>query len=155
MGILNIFHRRVLKRLPDRRKLSGQVPYPSTSLGIKVFWFFSSEKNILSFTLLRQSLKMRDKPKKSEHGSGTAGRDVRSAHMSTQKKSPEPMAASNTVKDPSEWTTGDETMTGAQASYLKTLCAEGGEAFDPAMTKAEASRMIDALQSKTGRGRDH
>jgi len=46
-------------------------------------------------------------------------------------------------------------MTGAQASYLKTLCEEAGEAFDQTLTKAEASKMIDALQSKTGRGRTH
>ena len=62
---------------------------------------------------------------------------------------------SNTVKDPDDWSTGDETMTGAQASYLKTLCEEAGEEFDPALTKAEASKRIDALQARTGRGRDH
>lgn len=64
-------------------------------------------------------------------------------------------AHSNQQKDPSDWVTGDETMTGAQASYLKTLCEEAGEAFDPSLTKAEASRRIDELQEKTGRGRDH
>ena len=47
---------------------------------------------------------------------------------------------SNMIKDPDEWTTGDETMTGAQASYLKTLCDEAGEEFDPSLTKAEASK---------------
>jgi len=62
---------------------------------------------------------------------------------------------SNTVKDPSDWTTGEESMTGAQASYLKTLCEEAGEPFDETLTKAEASRRIDELQEKTGRGRDH
>jgi len=62
---------------------------------------------------------------------------------------------SNTVKDPSEWATGDESMTGAQASYLKTLSEEAGESFDETLTKAEASRRIDELQEKTGRGRDH
>ncbi len=44
-------------------------------------------------------------------------------------------------------------MTGAQASYLKTLSEEADEAFDPELTKAEASRRIDALQARTGRGR--
>ena len=44
-------------------------------------------------------------------------------------------------------------MTGAQASYLKTLSEEAGEPFDPGLTKAEASIRIDALQEKTGRGR--
>ncbi|MEN0075033.1 MAG: DUF3072 domain-containing protein [Paracraurococcus sp.] len=67
------------------------------------------------------------------------------------KRDPEP--GSNTIKDPADWTTGEEEMTGAQASYLKTLSEEAGEAFDPGLTKAEASRRIDALQEKTGRGR--
>lgn len=59
---------------------------------------------------------------------------------------------SNTVKDPDEWTTGDEPMTGAQHSYLKTLSDEAGEEFDESLTKAEASKRIDELQHKTGRG---
>ena len=62
---------------------------------------------------------------------------------------------SNTEKDPHDWATGGETMTGAQASYLKTLSEEAGEAFDPNLTKAEASLRIDELQKKTGRGRNH
>ena len=71
------------------------------------------------------------------------------------KANPAAEAPSNTAKDPDTWTTGDESMTGAQASYLQTLCEEAGETFDPNLTKAEASKMIDALQSKTGRGRNH
>jgi hypothetical protein len=59
---------------------------------------------------------------------------------------------SNTIKDPDDWTTGDETMTGAQRSYLKTLCDEAKEPFDENLTKAEASKRIDELQHKTGRG---
>jgi hypothetical protein len=62
---------------------------------------------------------------------------------------------SNAVKDPSEWTTGGETMTGAQASYLKTLCEEAGQEFDPSLSKADASKMIDSLRGSTGRGVDH
>jgi Protein of unknown function (DUF3072) len=60
---------------------------------------------------------------------------------------------SNTEKDPEEWVTGDEPMTGAQASYLKTLSGEAGEAFDDALSKADASKRIEELQTKTGRGR--
>jgi hypothetical protein len=67
----------------------------------------------------------------------------------------DPAVPSNVEKDPDDWTTGSESMTGAQASYLATLCEEAGEQFDPGLTKAEASKMIDALQSKTGRGRTH
>ncbi len=58
----------------------------------------------------------------------------------------------NTEKDPDQWVTGDEPMTGAQRSYLKTLSDEAGEAFDDQITKAEASKRIDELQHKTGRG---
>ena len=60
---------------------------------------------------------------------------------------------SNTVKDPDDWKTGDEPMTGAQKSYLKTLSDEAKEPFDEHLTKAEASKRIDELQEKTGRGR--
>ena len=59
---------------------------------------------------------------------------------------------SNTEKDPAEWVTGDEPMTGAQQSYLQTLSQEANEPFDPEISKAEASRRIDELQEKTGRG---
>ena len=60
---------------------------------------------------------------------------------------------SNTIKDPNEWTTGDEPMTGAQRSYLKTLSDEAKEPFDENLTKADASKRIDELQDKTGRGK--
>jgi hypothetical protein len=59
----------------------------------------------------------------------------------------------NQDKDPSDWVTADEPMTGAQASYLKTLSEEAGEPFDEGLSKADASRRIDELQAKTGRGR--
>ncbi len=59
---------------------------------------------------------------------------------------------SNTQKSPDQWVTGDEAMTGAQASYLRTLSQEAGEEFDENLTKAEASKRIDELQEKTGRG---
>ncbi|WP_207420608.1 DUF3072 domain-containing protein [Desertivirga brevis] len=61
---------------------------------------------------------------------------------------------SNAIKNPDEWTTGDEPLTGAQESYLKTLAAEAGEELDENLTKAEASKKIDELQHKTGRGLD-
>ena len=66
-----------------------------------------------------------------------------------------PQESSNLVKDPDEWVTGDEEMTGAQESYLHTLAQEAGEPVDDSLTKAEASKKIDELQEKTGRGRDH
>ncbi len=60
----------------------------------------------------------------------------------------------NTIKDPENWTTGDEPMTGAQRSYLSTLSEEAKEEFDENLTKAEASKRIEELQQKTGRGLD-
>jgi hypothetical protein len=60
---------------------------------------------------------------------------------------------SSAAKDPDDWTTGDEPMTGPQASYLQTLAQEAGEQPPPAdLTKADASKRIDELQEKTGRG---
>ena len=58
----------------------------------------------------------------------------------------------NPEKDPEDWVTGDEPMTGPQRSYLQTLCQEAEEEFDETLTKAEASKRIDELQRKTGRG---
>ena len=55
-------------------------------------------------------------------------------------------------KDPDDWTTGDEPMTGPQASYLETLAGEAGEDVGEGLTKAEASRRIEELQERTGRG---
>jgi hypothetical protein len=73
--------------------------------------------------------------------------------MSTQATDdPKQNPSGNAIKDPDRWVTGDEPMTGAQASYLQTLSEEAGEEFDPALTKADASKKIDALQEKTGRG---
>jgi len=65
---------------------------------------------------------------------------------------PKNEAPGNADKPVNDWITGDEPMTGAQASYLKTLCEEAGVEFEPELSKAEASERIDALQQKTGRG---
>jgi hypothetical protein len=64
-----------------------------------------------------------------------------------------PAEKSNRIKDPDDWVTGDEEMTGAQASYLQTLSEEAHEPVELDLTKAEASKKIDRLQAKTGRGR--
>lgn len=58
----------------------------------------------------------------------------------------------STVRDPDQWATGDEPMTGAQASYLDTLAREAGEEVSARLTKAEASAEIDRLQQSAGRG---
>ncbi len=75
----------------------------------------------------------------------------------TKDKDPvdEQALPSNTVKNPDDWATGEESMTGAQASYLKTLSSEAGEEFDPSINKAEASKRINELQQQTGRGKSH
>ncbi|SKA06289.1 DUF3072 domain-containing protein [Consotaella salsifontis] len=64
---------------------------------------------------------------------------------------PKAEQASNTEKNPDDWTTADEPMTGAQASYLKTLCEETDHDFDSSLTKAEASKLIDDLQQQSKR----
>jgi hypothetical protein len=58
---------------------------------------------------------------------------------------------SNTSKNPKDWVSGDEPMTGAQASYLKTLCKEAGVEFEPRLTKAAASERIDQLKAEIPR----
>ena len=65
---------------------------------------------------------------------------------------PTPAPQETPEKDPDDWVTGDEPMTGAQRSYLETLAQEAGEELDGTMTKAEASKRIDDLQQETGRG---
>jgi hypothetical protein len=64
----------------------------------------------------------------------------------------QPGQASTTVKDPSEWVTGSEPMTGAQRSYLDTLARAAGEQLPADLNKAQASEHIERLQAKTGRG---
>lgn len=67
-------------------------------------------------------------------------------------ENPKAHPTGNAEKDPDTWVTGEEEMTGAQASYLQTLSEEAGEEFDPKLNKAEASKRIDELKHKTGRG---
>lgn len=85
---------------------------------------------------------MPNRNKKSEGGRRAAGRGA-----GQDQELP-----SNAIKDPEDWITGDERMTGAQASYLRTLSEEAGEAFDETLTKAQASERIEELQRRTGRG---
>ena len=59
----------------------------------------------------------------------------------------------NAAKDPDDWVTGDEPMTGPQQSYLHTLAQQAGEEAPPDdLSKADASKAIDELQGKAGRG---
>lgn len=79
--------------------------------------------------------------------------------MAQKKEEPEATSSpvvppmQNPEKPPEEWATGREPMTGPQRSYLQTLCREAGEEFNENLTKAEASKKINELQTKTGRGK--
>jgi hypothetical protein len=67
--------------------------------------------------------------------------------MSNPKTDP----TDNTQKNPDDWVSGDDPMTGAQASYLKTLCEQAGvDAFDEKLTKAQASKLIDEMRDEAG-----
>jgi hypothetical protein len=70
----------------------------------------------------------------------------------TDKQTQELASQGNMEKDPKDWVTGDEPMTGPQRSYLGTLAQEAGEEVPDDLTKAQASEMIDRLQQRTGRG---
>ena len=79
--------------------------------------------------------------------------NLKSEEHNPNKHVPQPdPIISNAEKNPDDWTTGDEPMTGAQKSYLKTLSDEAKEDYNENLTKAEASKRIDDLQHKTGRG---
>lgn len=71
----------------------------------------------------------------------------------TDRKTHEHAEESNMIKDPDNWVTGDEPMTGAQRSYLHTLAEEAHVGVEDDLTKAEASKKIDELKDETGRGR--
>jgi hypothetical protein len=93
----------------------------------------------------------RCRPEQSMNESNAAMTDA--AHkpsLENPKLDPDP--PTNTEKDPADWVSGGDPMTGAQASYLKTLSEETHQpdAFDEALTKAEASRRIDLLKAKLG-----
>jgi hypothetical protein len=70
--------------------------------------------------------------------------------MADDTENPKSHPSDNAQKDPDTWVSGDDPMTGAQASYLKTLSeqAEEPDAFDENIDKAEASRRIDMLKAK-------
>ena len=71
------------------------------------------------------------------------------SNLNNPKLSSDP--PSNTEKDPDEWVSGDEPMTGAQASYLHTLSEQAHEEeAGEGLTKAEASKRIDALRDRLG-----
>ena len=84
--------------------------------------------------------------------SSSRGADTRKTTMAEKKKSQEEQPPSNAEKNPDDWVTKDEPSTGAQRSYLHTLATEAKEEVDENLTKGEASKKIEELQQKTGRG---
>lgn len=72
--------------------------------------------------------------------------------MDNHANNPKTDTGGNTEKDPKDWVTGEEPMTGAQASYLKTLTEQvhKPELFDDKLTKADASMRIDQLREQVG-----
>lgn len=73
------------------------------------------------------------------------------ANQQTNNQQPKHDQESNMEKPVENWVTGDEPMTGAQRSYLQTLSEETGEEFDDSLTKADASKKIDELKSRSPR----
>ena len=71
--------------------------------------------------------------------------------MTAKNNNPQPNVPADAIKDPAEWVTGDEPMTGAQESYVHTLARQAGEEVTDDMTKAEASEKIEELREKTGK----
>jgi hypothetical protein len=71
-------------------------------------------------------------------------------HMSDHRDNPKQQPVGNAEKDPDDWVTGDEPMTGAQASYLQKLSEEAGQEAPHDLTKSEPSKKVDELQEQTG-----
>ena len=69
----------------------------------------------------------------------------------TDKRTSQQADTGNMRKNPDDWVSGDEPMTGAQRSYLKTLCEEARQPFDDTLSKAQASKRIDELHRMTRR----
>ena len=80
-------------------------------------------------------------------------RDAEAGELQNPKINPADADGSNRIKDPDDWVTGHEPMTGAQASYLKTLSeqAHDPDAYEPDLDKAEASKRIDHLKQEAAR----
>ena len=81
---------------------------------------------------------------------------MRSAFKKQERHDDQPEHAADRqyAKDPDDWVSGDDPMTGAQASYLKTLCEQAGtpELFADNLTKAEASKLIDEMRARVSEG---
>jgi hypothetical protein len=80
----------------------------------------------------------------------SANAHVIAIERSVIMSNPKTELTDNTQKDPDEWVSGDDPMTGAQASYLKTLCEQAGtpEMYDDNLTKAQASKLIDEMRER-------
>jgi hypothetical protein len=87
-----------------------------------------------------------DVPTRLEHPTNSSVLPEKGVRMTNPKTG----LGSNTQKDPDDWVSGDDPMTGAQASYLKTLCEQAGmpERFRQNLSKAEASKMIDEMRQE-------
>jgi Protein of unknown function (DUF3072) len=86
-----------------------------------------------------------------QHPTTAADLPATDAPGGDQASTEERASASDTVKDPSDWVTGDEPATGAQQSYLQTLARESGREVPEELTKADASQLIDDLRHESPR----
>src|SRR3982750_3312195 len=105
-----------------------------------------------SFRVLQEQFKNLDRQMAHSGQARTArASDEDARQVENPKANPDPN--SNQQKYPDDWVTGHEPMTGAQASYLKTLSeqAHDPDAYEPDLDKAEASKRIDHLKQETGR----
>lgn len=70
----------------------------------------------------------------------------------TDKRTTPKAEAGPMEKDVAGRTTGDEPMTESQRSSLRTLCEQARQPLDENLSRAGASRRIEELQAKAGRG---
>jgi Protein of unknown function (DUF3072) len=124
-------------RNPCPLQLKDFFSLPS-DLGAHALDFAPDEINVRHFSPLKRNGDMRTKKERNDK-------------LNVGKKTELEMS-DNTLKNPNDWVSGDDPMTGAQESYLKTLAeqAQTPDPTAPGMTKAEASQLIDEMREKAG-----
>ena len=79
---------------------------------------------------------------------GSQAADEEAAFIGASPEDPAPGENDDSIKDPSDWVSGDDPVTGSQRSYLDTLARQAGESLPADLTKAEASEHIDRLRGQ-------
>ena len=79
-------------------------------------------------------------------GSQAANEEV--AYIGASPDDPAPGGDDSSIKDPSDWVSGDDPITDSQRSYLDSLARQAGETLPADLNKAQASEHIERLRAQ-------